>query len=254
MAEDQVTDPESTDNPTTDPSATTDNPEPQTPELPRWHHSLPDPLKGHESLKGFATIGDAAKAYVELSGRSERMVEVPGADATEAQKEEFYKALGRPETPDQYELKKPSDWPGNTPWSSQDSKRFAEKAYMVGLSKAQAERLHRLIVDDAKNMILDHGLEEKKRGEAREQALRELFGSKVDENVTLAQRSMEMVGGPACREELERSGLLRSPVQVRAWKRIWEAIGEDRIFAGAADPDGSTQEARLKALYPNTDW
>ena len=108
--------------------------------------------------------------------------------------------------------------------------------------------------DDAKNMILDHGIEEKKRGEAREQTLRELFGSKVDENVTLAQRSMEMVGGPACREELESSGLLRSPVQVRAWKRIWEAIGEDRIFAGAADPDGTTQEARLKALYPNTEW
>jgi hypothetical protein len=271
MADAQVMDPEtSVDNPQADPQQSTDNPEPQaTPsdapdtsstdegaqsDLPRWHHSLPGPLKGHEALKGYTTIGDAAQALVELRGQSERMVEIPAADAPMEEREAFYEKLGRPKGPDGYELRKPENWPADQPWSSKQAKLFAEKAFKVGVPKAMAEQLHSEIVQEGRNALLDQTAQQRAAAEKREETLKQLYGAHVEENVKRAHRSMEMVGGPTVKAELEKQGLLRSPNQIRAWNRIWETIGEERIFAGAADPDGRTQQKRVEGLYPNTEW
>jgi len=272
MAEQQVMDPETAvDNPETDPQASADNPEtstetssaPETPalpedgkasELPRWHHSLPGPMKGHEALKGYETIGDAAAALVELKGKSERLVEIPAADAPMEEREAFYEKLGRPTGPDGYELRKPDNWPADQPWSAKSAKQYAEIAFKVGLPKSMAEALHSEIAQQGRNALLDQTSQNRQATEKREETLKAMYGAHVEDAVKLAHRSMEMVGGPTVKAELERQGLLRSPNQIKAWKRIWETIGEDRIFAGAADPDGQTQKARVQGLYPHTKW
>lgn len=271
MADEQVMDPEtSADNPEADPQQSTDNPDtgeqseaPKAPssteegqqsELPRWHHSLPGPLKGHEALAGYNTIGEAAQALVELQGQSERTVEIPSADAPMEEREAFLERIGRPKGPDGYEFKKPDNWPADQPWSAKAAKAFAEKAYRVGMPKAMAEQLHREMVEEGRGLLLDNTAKMRADAEKREETLKGMYGAHVEDVVKLAHRSMEMVGGPTVKAELERQGLLRSPNQIKAWKRIWETIGEDAIFAGAADPDGQTQQARVEGLYPNTNW
>jgi len=275
MAEDvQVTDPVATGDepasqaphaPTDDPGQTAPSPqskatEPASPEtgpaddLPKWHYSLPGPLRGHEALKSHATIGDAAKELVDLKGRTERMVEVPAADSTLEERERFFKAIGRPETPAGYELKRPSDWPANMPWDQREAQRFAEHAYKAGIPKGQAEQMYGDLAANARNQLLDMTAAQQKERKQWGEELARNYGDQAEGNVKIAHRALEVIGSPALKAKLEKAGLLEYPPLVAMALNAWNGIGEDKIFAGAVDPGGKNEADRIRQMYPNTNW
>ena len=101
-----------------------------------------DDLKGHATLGKFKSADDMGASYLALEkklGDGSR-VSVPGPEATDAERAEFYKALGRPETAENYSVaaKIKELLPEGTPVNEPFVKGAFETFHKIGLNDAQA--------------------------------------------------------------------------------------------------------------------
>lgn len=102
--------------------------EPEAPQQTSWLSQIPEDLRDEPSLQDFNSIGDVAKSYVSAQKMLGGSIRIPGPDAsdevksafynrlqempnviklpeTEQEKQEFYGRLGRPATPDGYDIR-----------------------------------------------------------------------------------------------------------------------------------------------------
>jgi hypothetical protein len=116
-----------------------------TPAAPEWMAGLPDELKSDATLSRYADVPALAKAHIEAHKVAKSKVIVPGADADDAQLSAFYDAIGRPASPDDYDLAMP-ELPVDA--SAEDRaalaegfKPYRELAHQLGLTPKQARAL-----------------------------------------------------------------------------------------------------------------
>jgi hypothetical protein len=116
-----------------------------TPAAPEWMAGLPDELKADATLSRYADVPALAKAHIEAHKVAKSKVIVPGADADDAQLSAFYDAIGRPASPDDYDLAMP-ELPVDA--SAEDRaalaegfKPYRELAHQLGLTPKQARAL-----------------------------------------------------------------------------------------------------------------
>jgi len=99
-----------------------------------WRTSLPEELRTEKSLEKYKSVPEVAKAYVEASKLMGNAVHMPKADATQEEFDKFYARLGRPESPDKYELKRPEN-PAGGQWDEGLEKEFRTAAHASGLQR-----------------------------------------------------------------------------------------------------------------------
>ena len=182
-------------------------------------------LQGEENratvnAKQWATPDDAVTAYRNLEAHATGSLRVPDADTPDDTWEAFYDALGRPETPSEYEFEKPADLPSDFPYDSAVAAEFQTIAHRHGLSPRQAQGLH----DDWLKMqagALQDGVNQSVQ--RMEQAHAELVKSWGDpdtpafkQNVAYADRAIANNGGAAFRKELREIGALGPGGEVMA--------------------------------------
>lgn len=228
-----------------------------TADLPKWHYSLPGPLQGHESLKSFDTIGAAAERLVDLLGRAEKAVEVPGEGATLEERNLFYTKLGRPESPAGYGLTKPADWPNDAPWDEAEVQRIAEQMHVAGLSQNQAQKLFEL--NSKSTAALWKASQEaraKQKAAWREQLLASVSGDEeaLAAKIGSAKKAFTVLGSPELAELLARAGIDENPLVVEAFGRAFKAVGEDSYFTAGqvAKTENDKARERINAHYPNS--
>jgi hypothetical protein len=109
-----------------------------------WLEQVEQSLRGNEALKDFNGPNDVVKGYLgqreelaALKGKLEGTIKPPGEGSTQAEKDAYYTALGRPEKPDDYEIK-PSD---GMPQNPELLGLFKNWAFELGFSKDQASGL-----------------------------------------------------------------------------------------------------------------
>ena len=216
------------------------------PHRPAWMEQLPDDLKGNELLTGFRTIGELGKKFIELDGRVKKSVLLPGDDATEEERAEFFNRLGRPETPDGYELKRP-ELPDAIHYDEEQEAEFRKTAHQLGLTSEQAKGLY----DWYHRMVLNaYNDAEKARAELKEQAVKTLkseWGDGFDEKVEIARRAVEKFGGDELKKFLDDSGLGDNPILVKAFYEVGSRILEDRTVPG----HGKAIQSPLDQMYPS---
>ena len=67
---------------------------------------MPEELKSHPSLQKFNSPADLFKSYVSLESMlGKNKVPIPDENAPQEEWDKFYEKLGRPKTPDEYEIK-----------------------------------------------------------------------------------------------------------------------------------------------------
>jgi hypothetical protein len=175
----------------------------------------------------------------------------PKENATEEEKTAFYKALGRPESKDEYKFEKvtlPAGAekvydPTIEPW-------FKDVAFQIGLSKEQAGFLYKSYAESFVNRFNQAKVAAEQTMQAGVEQLKADWGKKLDENILVAARAVERFGGPNFKKYLDETGKGNDPRFVKTFYEIGKAIVDDKLVLGR--PQSST-EAREPGIlkYPS---
>lgn len=200
------------------------------------------------------SLRDAANLAHEQSKLLGNAIRVPGEKATDEERAAFLNKLGRPEKPDGYEFKVPEKLPENLPYDAERAKGFKQLAHDLGLTAAQAGRVHDWAAENAVNDFsnataqMQQQTEERARGETDKLVKRwgPLDGETARANLEFADRVLQQAGGPELVEEFKRLNLigpnkeiLSEPLAL-AFARMGSAIyKEDGVLHGTADRIGN---------------
>jgi hypothetical protein len=196
---------------------------------PTWRDTLPDDLKNDATLSKYADLETFARGHLETKRLASSKVIVPGEGATEDDWGAFYKAIGRPEDPDAYDIKTielPVDASDEERTAlAEATKPFKALAHKLGLTPAQATALSEFDLQRtadfyAKGEEEIAALKDQLKGdyapklEAGRNAFAQLFGNDP-EAIQLAAELDRKVG----------SGRI-----VKAMMRLGEVMGEARLI------------------------
>lgn len=209
---------------------------PTTETTSSWTSSLPEDLRGNQSLGKFKDVGSLAKSYVELEKHAGGSLKLPGADAKPEEWDAFYNKAGRPESPDKYGVKRPQ-LPEGANWPDATEKNFLETAHKLGLNPKQAQGLMDWFGGDvAQNMQAMQ-----QSFEAGQSKLKEEWGGDWDKNLSSAQRAAkEFIGDDKeARAFFEMTGAAKHPVVLKLFSKLGKMIAEDSAVQGQGNPDAA---------------
>jgi hypothetical protein len=72
-----------------------------------WKASLPEDLRKEKSLEAIQDVSSLAKSYVDAEKIVGGSIRIPKEGADQKEWDAFYSKLGRPESPEKYEVKRP---------------------------------------------------------------------------------------------------------------------------------------------------
>lgn len=165
-----------------------------------WRSSLSEDLRAEKSLESFKDINGLAKSYIEtkrMVGERQGGITLPKPDAKPEEWAAFYGKLGRPDSPDKYELAVPENLPAGLAWQPDLEKSWRQTAHGLGLTPQQFKAVtdfynaHRLQELDGATAQLG---EERGKAEADlEKRWGPRFGPMFKRNVDLAVRTINKV-------------------------------------------------------------
>ena len=121
-----------------------------------WQGQLDEGLREDNSLRTFKNVNDLAKSFVNTKSMvGKNTMEIPTDVSSELVWDAFYKAGGRPDTVDDYNLKAPEDFPEEAlekVFPAERLKAWQERFFKSGISKKAADRF---IADFAQDMLVD---------------------------------------------------------------------------------------------------
>jgi hypothetical protein len=241
--------------------------------VPAWTAQLPASLKENPAFTSFKTIGDLGTTFLETTGKvkdfeskvkehEDKVKALEGKigaeyipklkkDATEAEKQAYYKAIGRPDKVDEYQFE-PVKLPAGAEkfYDPTIDQWFKDRAFQLGLSKEQAAALHK---EYAASFVDRFNKTQAAAEEIRQKATTDLktkWGNKFDENVLIAERGIEHFKIDGFRDILDASGLKNDTRMIEFLYEVGNAIQGDKIILGQ---QANIQEAREpgKMRYPS---
>ena len=228
-----------------------------------WKSSIPEEIRGHSSLEHINDIGALAKSYVhaqQMVGADK--IALPGKSATADEWGEVYAKLGRPESPDGYELTY-NNVPEGAEVDDGMVSWFKETAHRAGMNAQQAQ----VMLDAYNEMTFGQaetmGAELQARIDEVESDLRKEFGNAFDDRMNLANGVLAEFGNPEMTEIQLADGTLLgdNPEVIRMLANMGvylrERVGEDTLegvktSGGVTPSDAMTKLSELTA--PNTPY
>lgn len=200
-----------------------------------WRSDLDPDIKDHPSLKDLPGVKELAKSYVHVQGLI-GMDKIPIPAKPDAPEwEVVYDRLGRPKTPDEYELVRPENYPAELPYDEEAEKGFRDLGHKLGLNKAQMKGIYDYY------MATTMGGFERARGEVEtyraeaEATLRGEWGLAYDKNLAGAQRVVKQFADEKDLVVLQQIG--DNPAVLRFMAKIANVIGEDKAVGDGAPRD-----------------
>lgn len=214
-----------------------------------WTAGLPPDLKPLVETKGWKTPADALSSYMNLEKTvGAEKLPLPPKDAQgnrDWSKWDGWNALGRPESPDKYDLGDVK-MPEGAPIDEQAKAGFFAHAHKIGLTNAQAKEIfgwYGGFLEQAMTGNSQQAAEETAQAEA---ALKKEWGKAFEAKIDGANRVVRQFGGKDLVAELEKTGMGRNPMLVKALAAIADAIGEDGELGGSK-PGAAMSPAEAKS-------
>lgn len=214
------------------PAANTGTPgEPAPAAATSWLDSLPEDIKKDPSLATFKSPDALAKSWVnaqKLIGANK--VVVPGDKASEEEWNAFYNKIGRPESPDKYEVKAPEGFKLDDAMA----KQMRETAHKLGLTPAQ---LNGLVAFDAERVkAAQTASADAEKSEIRNNLVEyqktlggeDKYKARVDE----ARFALKELGTPELNKFLEESNLGSHPQIIELFAKLKGMMGDGKIRDG----------------------
>lgn len=221
-----------------------------------WRAALPEDLRGEAvfaDIKGkdWAEAGPLlAKNYVHAQRLvGAKGVIVPGEKATPEEWNAYYKALGRPDKPEDYAITLPE---GVTE-DRLDKTRiesWRKELHAQGLTKKQAEAVIAGAIKEEFGGMQAREAAQTKQMQEWELKLRTDLGQKYDETLNYAKLGLKQFGNEHIAQLLDESGLGSHPEVVKLFAAIGHKLSDDTARGGAGGTGGlpTTPEAAQHAL------
>ena len=201
-------------------------------------------LYDNPSLSTFTDPVALAKAFVETKALvGKKGLILPTEKDPPEKWDEFYKALGRPETPDGYEIVKPEGLPKEMPYSEERVGDFKILAHKIGLSPTQVKELVNWQTAEASKefsafqgqfvQVDGLGLVPKQWIEDHNKAVdtfKSELGDKYEMLTKKAAIAVMKYGGQELKDFVDKTGFGDNPAFIRAWLKVAEAtLTEDDL-------------------------
>lgn len=213
-----------------------------------WRSGLPEAIRGSKSLEKFKDPTALAQSYLSLEqNASKKGVVVPGDQAPQEEWDAFYKAIGRPEAADKYDLKNPDGISLKIDENFQ--KGFKETAHKLGVSAKAASGLYQWYLTEGDGRV-KAGIE-KQRGEisAGVDALKKDWGEKFAGNVNDAKIAIDAVVPDDLKKWFKDTGLSENPNMARIFHNMASKfMSEDQLREGGDGTVGTTIQDLEKEL------
>ena len=199
--------------------------------------SLPDDIRHEPVLKNFKSWDALAKSYVHANRKlgvpSDQLMQIPQGE--NADWNGVYKAMGRPDTPDQYELNGTGDMGDN----------FRNQAHQLGLSQKQASELMNWYSEVQSSV--DSSDDEDFASEQVQWVadLQKEWGDSYIKNTKLAERAFRQFGSEDALEVMNATGLGSHPALVKMFSQIGQFLAEDGQLTG-------NQQGRIGGITPGS--
>lgn len=227
-----------------------------------WRSTIPEEIRGHKSLEHIQDVGALAKSYVNAQSMiGADKLAIPGKHATDDDWAEVYTRLGRPDSPEGYELN--NEVPEGVELSNDMLEWFKGTAHEIGLSGRQAQQLLDKYNAQLGAMTqVDDGQYEQMQQQVQNE-LRQEYGAAFDDRMAVAN-AVVLEHGNADLNEVEMADgrmLGDHPEFIKMMVNIGEfirtRIGEDSLegvkTSGALTP--ADAQARLSELRaPNSPY
>lgn len=215
-----------------------------------WRAQLKDDLKTHEAFTKYQTVSDLGKAYLELDGKVQNSIPKLSEKATDEEKAAYYKAIGRPDKPEEYDIQIPEGLPDDkatVDW-------FRATVHELGMPKTMAEafvskHMERLVKQ--KENLDKSG--EKFAQDAENKLKDEWKGDTYTANLEIAKSAAKKVGGDEYMDFLDEKRIIVTPegarvmrlgddpIHIKAWHKVGTAISEAAFHPGGAQPSPEIQ-------------
>ena len=198
---------------------------------------LPDDIRHEPVLKNFKSWDALAKSYVHANRKlgvpSDQLMQIPQGE--NADWNGVYKAMGRPDTPDQYELNGTGDMAQN----------FRNQAHQLGLSQKQASELMNWYSEVQSGV--DSSDDEDFASEQVQWVadLQKEWGDSYIKNTKLAERAFRQFGSEDALEVMNATGLGSHPALVKMFSQIGQFLAEDGQLTG-------NQQGRIGGITPGS--
>lgn len=217
-----------------------------------WRAGLSEEYRRHPVLEGFNDLDALAREHVNLQKLIGRKGLVPpAADADDAERARFYDALGRPESPDAYDLDG-LDRPDGMPWDDAFEKAMLGRMHASGLTDGQARALLEGYVELQGASWQDANAAQDRALETVETGLRREWGENFDAQVDRANRAFAAAFGERV-DDVRQLRLTNGqylgdhPDMVRAFAKLGGLMGEAEFVGGKEARIGrSSSEARAQ--------
>ena len=197
--------------------STNDNGKSGEVQRPAWMSQIGDITKDADKadkLSKFEKISDLANAYFDLEGKLGNTLVKPGENASEEEREAFYKALGKPDAADKYSIE------------GDDAKMFREIAYKNNLTDDQAKALYASLKEVGENAIAQQKLAFEQQAKDTQNALMAEYGKDYQTKIGMLKRGIANYGGEAIGKKLQASGLLADKDIVKMFIQLGEESSE----------------------------
>lgn len=193
--------------------------------------------------KKWGNPDDALKSYRELETHASKGLHMPGENATADEWKAFYGKLGRPETPDKYELKLNTELvPQDFPYDENSAIEFRNWAHEAGLNPKQAQQLHdKFISHQAGQFGQSREAMAKAEGDTHREIVRTWGDPDTNgyrENLEYASRAISQLG---LKESMVKGGILSKDGSILDAKIAFamakvgkELYGEDTMATNAS--------------------
>jgi hypothetical protein len=208
--------------------ATADTPAPQ-PTQSTWKDSISEAYRNDPSIEKFTEIDALAKSYINATRMiGQDKIVVPNKNSTEEVWEEAYTKLGRPETPDQYNLKIESDV---VKMDDSAIKSFAEQSHKLGLNNKQAEGILDFYKNNMEGIAQQSKIDTETAQAQSEQVLRQEWGRDFDAKVKQAGAIAKANINPEVLDMTLSNGtrLGDHPEIIKGFAKIASMMSEDKM-------------------------
>jgi hypothetical protein len=196
-----------------------------------WADELPKELK--DSVGSFKSVADLAKSYTEARKAISSTIRFPGVDAPQKELDEYYRKIGRPESPDKYTKLDKTQVPEGLEWDDAREKEINTLAHSLGLTDKQTLGLKQSLNAQA---IASIKTEDTDRSNARvdaEAALKKEWGNAYAGRIAQVARFAKNEGGDEFLSYVEGKGIGNDPELIRFLAKVSESMAADRSIDGS---------------------